>query len=109
MHVLNQDLDTCDYPSNELLWFYLTGLQATNQVIACPLICNMNLACRESTRLDCCDVIFAAGELGMTIISLGRLYFVLSCQLAPTDVVSMQHGSRVGSGGTCDLTGSHPS
>jgi hypothetical protein len=51
----------------------------------------MSLACGEGTRLDCCDVILATRELGMTIIKLGRLYFVLSCRLAPSDVMVMQH------------------
>jgi hypothetical protein len=40
-------------------------------------------------------VIFVAGELGMDIIMLGRLYFMLSCWLAPTNVTPMQHKRRV--------------
>jgi hypothetical protein len=58
------------------------------------LICNRNLACDEVTRLDCCDVISTASELGMAIITLDRFYFMLTCWLAPTDVAPMQHKRR---------------
>jgi hypothetical protein len=43
----------------------------------------------------------------MTIIMLGRLYFMLSCWLAPTDAAPMQHGRYEASEATCDLTRSH--
>jgi hypothetical protein len=59
----------------------LTGLHAIDWAIVCSLIYNRNLACGEGTRLDCCDMI--------TIITLARLYFVLSCRLTPTDAVSI--------------------
>jgi hypothetical protein len=45
----------------------------------------------------------------MTIIMLCRLYFMLSCQLIPTDDASVQHGRHTDRGATNDLTGSHPS
>jgi hypothetical protein len=66
-----------------------------NEVIACSPINNRNLACDEGTRLDYCDVISDAGETGMAIIMLGRLYLVLSCWLAPTNATPMQHGRCV--------------
>jgi hypothetical protein len=40
-------------------------------------------------------MISSAGELGTTIITLDRLYFMLSCQLTPTNVTPMQHGRDV--------------
>jgi hypothetical protein len=85
----------------------LTWLHAINRIIACSLICNRNLACGEDTRLDCCDVIATTGDYGMAIITLGRLYFVLSCRLAPIVALYVQYGQRAGSGVTCILTGPH--
>jgi hypothetical protein len=85
----------------------LIELRYINQVIACSLIYNMNLACVEGRRLDCCDMIAATRDHDIAIISSGRLYFVLSCPLAPTDTSSMQHGRRAGSGATCALVGPH--
>jgi hypothetical protein len=78
LRVLELDLEAGDCPGNGLHLYCLTGLHTTNRVIACSLICNRKLACGKSARLDYCDVISAAGELGMTIITLGRLYFILS-------------------------------
>jgi hypothetical protein len=34
------------------------------------------------------------GKLDMAIITLGMLYFVLSCRLTLTDVTLIQHGRR---------------
>jgi hypothetical protein len=79
------------YLRTGLLLYCLTRLHATNRIIACSLICNRNLAYGEVTRLECCDVISIAGELGMVIITLDGLYFMLSYQVAPTDVASVQH------------------
>jgi hypothetical protein len=70
--------------------YYLTRLHTINQIIMCPIIYNTNLACGERTRLDCCDVISATGKLGMTITTLGKLYFMLSCRLTPIDVTSQE-------------------
>jgi hypothetical protein len=53
------------------------------------LICNMNLACDQGTRLDCYDMITTIGDYDMAIIMLVRLYFVLSLCLAPTDALSV--------------------
>jgi hypothetical protein len=92
MHILEPDLEAGDCPGNGLHLYCLTGLHAIDRVIACSPICNRNLACSEGRRLDCCNVISAAGKLGVTIIMLGRLYFVLSCRLTPTDATSVQHG-----------------
>jgi hypothetical protein len=92
MHVLDPDPGASDCPGNKLHLYWFIGVLATNRVIACSLIRNQNLACGEGTRLDYCDVIFAVDELDMTIITLGRLYFMLSCQLAHTDVALMLHG-----------------
>jgi hypothetical protein len=36
------------------------------------------------TKLDCYDVISVAGELGIAIITLGKLHFLLSCRLTRT-------------------------
>jgi hypothetical protein len=109
MCILEPDPEASGYPGNKLHLYCLTGLHATNKVVVCSLICNRNLVCDEGTKLDCCDVNSAAGELDMTIITLGRLYFVLSCQLAPIE--STPHVARetcIGEA-TCDLIGSHPS
>jgi hypothetical protein len=43
------------------------------------------------TKLDCYDVISIAGELGIAIITLGKLHFLLSCRLTRTNVVAVQH------------------
>jgi hypothetical protein len=37
-------------------------------------------------------MISIAIELGMTNITLGRLYFMFSYRLAPTDAAPVQHG-----------------
>jgi hypothetical protein len=66
-----------------------------------------DLACGEGTRLDCCNMIATTSDYVMAIITLGRLYSTLSCRLAPTDAMSVQHGQRVGSGATFILTGTH--
>jgi hypothetical protein len=60
-------------PSNGSYLYGSTGLHAINQVIACSLIYNRNLASGEGTRLDCCDVITTTGDYGLDIITLGRL------------------------------------
>jgi hypothetical protein len=67
---------------------------ATNRVITCSLIRNRKQACGDGTKLDCYDMIFAAGEFDMTIITLDILYFMLSCQLATTDATLVLHGRR---------------
>jgi hypothetical protein len=72
--------------------YYLIGVRATNQVIAFHLIYNRSLPCDEGTRLDRCDVISITSEPGMTIIMLGRLYFMLSYWVTPTVVATVQHG-----------------
>jgi hypothetical protein len=95
MRVLEPDLEAGACPVNGLHLYCSTGQHAIIWVIACSLIRHMNLACSEGTRLDCCDVISTAIELGTTIITLGRLYFMFSCQFTPTDAAPVQHGRRV--------------
>jgi hypothetical protein len=63
-----------------LLLSDLTGLHAIDWVIACFHICYRNLSYGEGTKLDCCDMVAATGDFGMAIITLGRIYFVLSCR-----------------------------
>jgi hypothetical protein len=94
MHVLKPNPEVDDCPGNGLHLYYLTGVRATNQVIAFHLIYNRSLACDEGTRLDHCDVISITSEPGMTIIMLGRLYFMLSYRVTPTIVTPVQHGRR---------------
>jgi hypothetical protein len=94
MCVLKPDSETGDCPGNGLHRYCLTRVHITNRVIACSLICNRDVACVKGKRLDCCDVSSAAGELGMVIIMMGRLYFVLSCRLDPTDVAPVQRRRR---------------
>jgi hypothetical protein len=57
----------------------------------CSLIYNMNLACDQGTRLHCCDMITTTGDYDMVIITLVRLYFVLSLCLTPTDALSVMY------------------
>jgi hypothetical protein len=78
MHVLDPGPGASDYPGNKLHLYWFVEVLATNRIIACSLIRNWNLACGEDKRLDYCDVIFAADELGMTIITFGRLYMLRS-------------------------------
>jgi hypothetical protein len=89
VHELDPEASIC--PGRGLHWYCMTGLCTTNWVIACSLNCKRNLACGEGTRLDYCDIISAARELGMDIITSGGLYFMFSCRVAPTDVVIVQH------------------
>jgi hypothetical protein len=86
MCVPEPDPEAGGCPSNGLHLYCLTGLHTTNRVIVCSLIYNRNLACGVGIRLDHCGMISATGQLGMTITTLGRIYFVMSCCLAPTNV-----------------------
>jgi hypothetical protein len=90
--ILNHDSEVGNCPGDGLHWYYLSTLHATNWEIAFSLIGNRNLACGGGTRLDYCDGVSTACELGIAIITLGRLYFMLSCWLAPIDVATVQHG-----------------
>jgi hypothetical protein len=90
MHVLDVDLQVGDYLGNVLHLYCLIRLHAASRAIA-----------------DYYDMIFAAGELGMAIITLGRLYFELSYRLAPNVVAPVQHGRQAGNGVICALVGSH--
>jgi hypothetical protein len=67
----------------------LTGLHTIVWVMACSLISNKNLACGDGAGLNCCDMTAATGDYDMAIITLGRLYLVLSCQLTPPDAPSV--------------------
>jgi hypothetical protein len=89
MRVIEPDPEVGDCPGNGIYLYCLTGVHVTNRIIPCSFIHNKNLACNEGTRLDYSDVISATGEPGMAIITLSRLYFVLSCRLSPTDDVPM--------------------
>jgi hypothetical protein len=60
--------------------------QSGNSVL---LICNRHLSCSEGIRLDYCNMIATTGAYDMAIITLGRLYFVLSYRLAPTEALSV--------------------
>jgi hypothetical protein len=95
MHVLDSYLEAGDGSSNGLHLYWLTEQHAIFWVIAHSLIYNRNLACGEGTRLDYCNVISATGDFGMTIIMLGRLFFMLSYCLAPTYAPSAQHRRRL--------------
>jgi hypothetical protein len=89
MHILDPDLEADSCLGDGLHLYDLTSFHTIEQAIACFLVCNRYLACGEGTSLKCCNVIFATSDYGMTIITLCRLYFMLSCQLAPTDALSM--------------------
>jgi hypothetical protein len=89
MQIINPNPKAGGCPGNGLHLYYLVGVHATNRVITCSLIYIKNIPCDECIRLDYYDVISTADELGMTIITLGRLYFLLSCWLTPTDATSM--------------------
>jgi hypothetical protein len=88
------DLEASDSLSNGLHLYCLIGQHAINRVIAYSFICNSNLAYTEGTRLDRCDVISTASDFGIVIITLDRLFFVLSCWFAPTNASSAQHERR---------------
>jgi hypothetical protein len=47
------------------------------------------------------------GDYDMTIITLGCLYFILSCRLTPIDALPVQYEQCMGSRVTCVLTGPH--
>jgi hypothetical protein len=84
-----------------------TGALPRRVPTVCSLICNRNLACGEGATVDCCNVISVADEFGKTIITSSRLFFMLSCRLAPTNVAPVQHRRRTGNEATCALTRSH--
>jgi hypothetical protein len=92
MCVLEPDPEVGNCLGEGLHWYCLNGLHTTNRVIACSLICNRNLACDKGARLNYCGMISVVGELGVAIITPGRLYFMLSCRLAPIDVTALKHG-----------------
>jgi hypothetical protein len=91
MRIPKPDPEAGNCPGDGMHWYCLIGVHATNRLILCSLICNRDLACGEGTRLDCCNVITAASELGMTIITLSKLYFVLFYRPTPTDITVVQH------------------
>jgi hypothetical protein len=82
----------------------LTGFHAIDWIMVCFHICNRKLVCGEGTSLDCCDVVVATGYFGVAIITLSRLYFVLSCRLSPPDALFMLYGRRTYSGAIGVLT-----
>jgi hypothetical protein len=92
MCILKPNPEEGDCPGNGLHQFCSTRVHTTNWVIACSHIYNRNLVCDDGTSLDCCNMISAAGELEMAIITHDRLYFVSSCWLSPTNVAAMRHG-----------------
>jgi hypothetical protein len=94
MCILKLDPEVGNCSGNGLNQFCSTGAHTTNWVITCSHIYNRNLVCGDGTSLDYCNVISITGELDMTIITLGRLYFVLFCRLAPTNVAAVRHGQR---------------
>jgi hypothetical protein len=73
MCIIGTDLEAGNDPGNGMHLYCLTGFHAIDHVIVFSLICNKNLACNKGTRLDCCDMISATGDFGMSIITLGRL------------------------------------
>jgi hypothetical protein len=74
INVLDSYMEVGSSPGDGLHLYGLTGLHTINQVIACFLICNINLACGEGIRVDCCDVIATTSDYNMTIITLGKLF-----------------------------------
>jgi hypothetical protein len=94
MHILESDPEVGGCPGNGLLLYCFTREHATNRVITSALICNKSQGCGEGTRLDYCDMTSAIGELGETIIMLGRFYSMLSCRLALSKVMPVHHGRR---------------
>jgi hypothetical protein len=83
MCILDQDLEADACPGNGLHLYCMIKQQDINWVIAYSLICNWNLAYNKGIRLECCDMISTASNFDMVIITLVRLFFVLSCRLAP--------------------------
>jgi hypothetical protein len=73
INVLDSDTEVGSSPGDGLHLYGLTGLHTINRVIACSLIYNMNLACGEGIRVDCCDTIATISDYNMTIIMLGKL------------------------------------
>jgi hypothetical protein len=73
INVLDSYMEVGSSPGDGLHLYGLTGLHTINQVIACSLIYNINLACGEGIRVDCCDVIATTSDYNMTIITLDKL------------------------------------
>jgi hypothetical protein len=51
-----------------------------------------HLSCGDGTNLDCCEVMAITVDYDMIIITLGNLYFMLSCQPTPPDALFVQYG-----------------
>jgi hypothetical protein len=79
---------------NGLHKYCWTGQHAINRLIACSIIFNRNIACGKRTRLDCCDMISVTDNLDMAVITLGRLFFILSYRFAPTNAPFVLHVRR---------------
>jgi hypothetical protein len=101
------DLEASDSLSNGLHLYCLIGQHAINRVIAYSFIYNSNLTYVEGTRLDHCNVISTASDFGIVIITLDRLFFMLSCWFTPTNTSSAQHERRACSEATSALVESH--
>jgi hypothetical protein len=65
-----------------------------------------HLASSDRMNLDCCEVKAITGDYDMTSIALDNFYSVLSCRLAPPDVMSAPCGQRADNSDTCTLPGS---
>jgi hypothetical protein len=83
MCILDQDLEADACPGNGFHLYCLIKQHDINWVIAYSLICNRNLAYGKGTTLEYCDMISTASNFDMVIITLGRLFFMLSCRLTP--------------------------
>jgi hypothetical protein len=58
-------------------------------------------------HLDYCEATSNIGDYGIAIITLNRLYFMMSYRLTPPNSLSMLYGRCAGSGGTEALLGPH--
>jgi hypothetical protein len=65
-----------------------------------------HLASGDRTNLDYCEVKAITSDYDMTIIALDSFYSVLSCRLAPPDVLSTPCRQCVDNSGACTLPGS---
>jgi hypothetical protein len=92
MHVLDPNPEASSCLGNGLHLYCLMGVHTANRLIVCSLICNRDIAYDENIKLDFCDVISTTSEIGMAIITLGRLYFVLSWRPAPASDLAPRPG-----------------
>jgi hypothetical protein len=87
--------------------FALIRKHVITRVMAFTWGSDSSLGCSKGTDLDCYRVRTTSNNFGMTIITLGCLHYVLSCQPTCPEALSTPHGRRADSEVSGILVGSY--